>query len=443
MKTKTKMKNSMLLILIFILISLRCDTTEPPPIILSDNSVANSILLKVEWTDMHRIKLKWNKSPKDTLMSFIYRLTQTDELGNKTTKEFTNIKIDTSYISGEPDSLLQGKRYWYKVEGFNKDNKLKDTSKTIEAKTLNPTSHDIIWQIDTLGQPGNFLNDVWGFDESNVYAIGAINMAEGITSIIKWDGVKWNYHSWPEGGASGIFGFSSNDIWIVGDYSNRGFIGHFNGTSWTEYRSDYFLARGDTVYPLRAVWGSSPDNVWAVGDKGTIIRWDGSEWKKTASPIDIRLNDILGVSSREIYAISISITNQSKLIRYDGNTWEDVTLLLPNYPRSFTSLWFDRSGSGYLVGNNITTFQRGTFNTSSFRPDRFLLAVQGKNSVDVIAVGQTGRVIHFNGIGWSNYPELWDANIGNELRGIYMGENKIIIVGKISAGAIIIKGERL
>lgn len=431
----------LILILIFILISVRCDTTEPP-IIPPDESVANTIVLTVEWTDLHRIKVRWNKSTKDTIMSFTYRLTQTDEQGNKTIKDFTNIIFDTSYTAGVPDSLPQGKRYWFRVEGLNKENKLKDTSRTIEAITLSPTSHDIVWTIDTLGQPGNFLNDVWGLDENNVYAVGAINMYEGITSVIKWDGVKWNYHSWPEGGASGIFGFSPNDIWIVGDYSNRGFIGHFNGTSWTEYRSEYFLSRGDTVYPLRSVWGSAPNDVWAVGDKGTIIRWDGSEWKKTSSPTDLRLNDVWGVSSREIYTLSISITNQSKLIRYNGSSWEDITSLLPNHPRSFTSLWFDRSGSGFLVGNNITVHQEGTFTASSFLPDRFLLAVHGISPVDVLAAGQTGRVVHFNGVGWSNYPELWDQNIGNELRGIYMGQTKIFIIGKIFGGAIIIKGER-
>lgn len=268
-------------------------------------------------------------------------------------------------------------------------------------------------------------------------------MLEGVTSVIKWDGEKWNYHSWPEGGAYGIWGFSENNIFIVGEYSNRGFIGHFNGLTWTEYRSEYFLSKGDTVYPLRSVWGSSPDDVWAVGDFGTIVHWDEVEWRKVESPTTDVLNDIWGTGPNNIYAIGISISNQSKLLHYDGLSWKDITNQLPNYPRSFTSLWFSDDSNGFLAGNNITLYNGINFFTSDFMPDRFLLAVRGRNYADVIASGQTGRVYHFNGIEWNSYPELWDPNIGNELRGIYIDNNLIFLVGKIFGGAIIIKGERL
>ena len=30
--------------------------------------------------------------------------------------------------------------------------------------------------------------------------------------------------------------------------------------------------------PLRAVWGRSPENVWAVGDEGAIAFFDGKAW---------------------------------------------------------------------------------------------------------------------------------------------------------------------
>ena len=421
-----------------------CNTTEPlPPPPPNGTTVHNTINLSVEWTDLNRIKLKWNISERDTLNTYRYELNRKDENGVEVTKNFFISGTDTSYIDGEVDSLASGKNFIYKVRGFDSNNKLIDTSKTITAKTLSPTSHNITWTIDTLGQPGDLgLLDIWGLDENNIWAVGGITLLQGGTNVLKWDGTKWNYHSWPEGGARGIWGFSDNDIWTVGDYANRGFIGHFNGTGWTEYRDNYFLAREDTVYPLYSIWGSSPDNVWAVGDKGTIIHWDGVEWQKVQSPVNLILYDIWGTAQNNIYAIHISVSQQSRLIHYDGNSWIEITNQLPTGERNFTSLWFDNGGTGYLVGNNVLYYNGTVFNRIEINQDKFLLRVRGRNSTDVFTVGQKGRVHHFNGLDWTTYPELFDETPGMELRGVYVTETTVFAVGIINNGSIIYRGVR-
>ncbi len=35
---------------------------------------------------------------------------------------------------------------------------------------------------------------------------------------------------------------------------------------------------------LYGVWGAAPDDVWAVGDHGTVIHWNGSDWSVTPVP---------------------------------------------------------------------------------------------------------------------------------------------------------------
>jgi hypothetical protein len=307
-------------------------------------------------------------------------------------------------------------------------------------QTLSPTSHNISWQIDTLGQPGDFLYDVWGLDENNIWAVGAVHMQQGLTAIIKWDGTKWNYHTWPEGGTKGIWGFSENNIWTVGDYTNRGFIGHYNGTIWTEYRDDYFLSKGDTVYPLYSVWGSSPDNVWAVGDQGTIIHWDGVEWRKIASPVNLLLYDVWGSSASNVYAVRFSLSQNSQLIHFDGIEWTEITNQLPSGERNFTSLWFDKSGTGYIVGNNVLHYSGGVFSRIEINQDKFLLRVRGSNSTDVFTVGQKGRVYNFNGRDWATYPELFDESPGMELKGVFTLQTTVFTVGLTNNGAIIYRG---
>ncbi|MDP2302252.1 MAG: hypothetical protein Q8N03_07505 [Ignavibacteria bacterium] len=298
----TKLLVIILLPLLFTAVS--CNKpTEPPPV--DDKPIVkNTIVLKTEWQDLNRICIKFNKALDDTASLYKYTIKRKREIGEEQIIAIFNIYgRDTLYIDGATDTLEMGKIYTYRITAEDKEEKLKDTSNTITTATLSPTSHDIVWQIDTLGQPGNFLNDVWGIDENNVYAIGYVQMPEGPTGVIKWDGNNWNVFPSFAGIKQGIYGFDENNIFIVGEYTNRGVVGIWNGTNWAEYRDDYFLNRGDTVYPLRSVWGSSPEDVWAVGGSGTIIHWDGVEWKKVQG-IERRytLWAVSGRSSNEVFA---------------------------------------------------------------------------------------------------------------------------------------------
>jgi hypothetical protein len=78
---------------------------------------------------------------------------------------------------------------------------------------------------------------------------------------------------------------------------------------------------------VNAVWGSSANDVWAVGRKLTqtalsafIMHYDGTRWSD-ATPanvesLDIELYGILGISQRDIW-----IYGYENAIHYDGNQW--------------------------------------------------------------------------------------------------------------------------
>jgi len=415
---------------------IQCDTTEPPPPPDGDK-IKNTIAITTLWQDLNKIAINFTRSQLDTNRTFTYKLKRKNPTGSETQFLFMLLGTDTTFID---ENLNRGMEYAYRAEAEEQEGKTIDTSKSLLVTTLDTTSHNINWTIDTLGQPGDFLYDIWGLDESNVYAVGFVELQSGNSSIIKWDGIEWRAFTNVGGVKYGIFGFSEASIFVVGESSNRGIVAIWNGSQWTEYRSDYFLARGDTVYPLRSVWGSSPDDVWAVGDQGTIIHWNGSEWRKVQSPINLILYDVWGTSSDNIYAIHISLSQQSQLIHYQGNSWTNITNQLPTGERNFTSLWFDKGGTGYIVGNNVLFYDGGTFNRIVINQDKFLLRVRGRNSTDVFAVGQKGRVHHFNGTDWMTYPELFDESPGMELRGVYVTETTVFAVGIINNGSIIYRG---
>jgi hypothetical protein len=402
--------------------------------------VANTITLSVEWTDLYRINIKWNKAKADTLEPFTYRLTQTDVQGNKTTKDFTNVNIDTNYTAGEPDSLLQGTRYWYKVEGFNKENKLKDTSKTIEAKTLSPTSHDIVWRIDTLGQPGNFLYDVWGLNENCVYAVGGVTLPEGRSGVIKWDGEKWNPLPSFEGTKVGIFGFAENDFWVVtGD--TYGKAAHWNGSVWEEY--SFYPPPVDTVWGLRSVWGSSPSDVWAVGDFGTIIHWDGVEWRKVNAGITTPITDVWGTFANETYLICYDniTTGTSAIYKYDGSVWQKMsTIGVFNYGGS--TVWKSPGGKLLAGGRSLLEFAGNSYQEIFIKgKTRGIVKIRGSNINNIFTAGTFGEITHFDGLNWKDIEDFEVPNGRYRiLYSVWCSEHKVLIVGVDENRAIIING---
>jgi hypothetical protein len=72
-----------------------------------------------------------------------------------------------------------------------------------------------------------------------------------------------------------------------------------------------------TNVTLRDVWGSSSSDVFAVGDNGTILHFDGSRWSAMSSPTADTLRGISGTSPDNVYASG----DNGTALRYDGTTW--------------------------------------------------------------------------------------------------------------------------
>ncbi|MEK6676757.1 MAG: hypothetical protein AABZ47_14025 [Planctomycetota bacterium] len=78
----------------------------------------------------------------------------------------------------------------------------------------------------------------------------------------------------------GVWGSASDNIWAVGglltDQQFGGTIWHFDGTSWLiQDLSQQFPDGFATVFKI---WGRSPNEVYAVGAAGLILRFDGVAW---------------------------------------------------------------------------------------------------------------------------------------------------------------------
>ena len=102
-------------------------------------------------------------------------------------KEYTIKRNDSTIINGwmidneeivTDENLEPNTQYTYKAYSKN------DESEIVTATTMDTTSHDFTWTIDTLGIYGSSLRDVAIIDENNICVGGEINVNEhGLIAI--------------------------------------------------------------------------------------------------------------------------------------------------------------------------------------------------------------------------------------------------------------------
>ena len=74
--------------------------------------------------------------------------------------------------------------------------------------------------------------------------------------------------------------------------------------------------QGNTLY---SVWGSSATDIFAVGECGTIIHYDGTNWTVMYSTTYNNLCGIWGYSSGELYAVG-----WGTILRYTDRKWSEI-----------------------------------------------------------------------------------------------------------------------
>src|SRR5512138_2875912 len=74
---------------------------------------------------------------------------------------------------------------------------------------------------------------------------------------------------------------------------------------------------------LLGVWGTAPDDVWAVGgnpDESLILHNDGTGWTRQVMSGTSRLWNTYGFSGNDVYAVG----ERGLILHFDGNTWTRI-----------------------------------------------------------------------------------------------------------------------
>jgi hypothetical protein len=338
---------------------------------------------------------------------------------------------------------------------------VKDHSETIDKSdwlsvtTMDTTSHDFTWIVDVLGENGIFW-DVWAFAEDNVWAVGFVYPKWGDSEVhncYKWDGSQWL----PQGIISNywkvhlysIFTFSENDIWANSSYPQ-----HSTDSIYYLY---HLYDMGLDVEPINDCWGTSSNDMYFVGNSGTIVHYDGQSFTKMTSPTDRDLLHIDGcvdsqTGETRMWAGGWSYSESGSLIEYKDGKWE-LIWDEGNYRDSESD--FFGIGGIFIPNDKYVIINVGEYSmahTEIHRQDDFnsycltYSDIHGSRSIygnainDFFEVGD-GHIIHYNG----KTTKKWDSASSNyRLRGINQTGDTVFIVGEnmINQNAIVIRGKR-
>jgi len=321
---------------------------------------------------------------------------------------------------------------------------------------LDTTSHDFMWEIDTLGGYGSYLKDVAIIDENNVWVVGNIETDSTDYSGAVWNGESWQMiileNEWGIIHPTGIWAFDESDIWIV----NGCGIYHWDGDTLTMgWECNW---QSGELGVVSTVWGSSPDNIFFVGNDGTIVHYDGASFQRMESATDVDLQDIEGTAEGEyIFALGWEQSGENTVLEYTGDTWYEIyynELYLPTdntYGRvSAVSLFGDTAYFATKAGLWKYNFlsQSSTI-LSSYIVKTYgldIIDISGDNENDIMMVSLGARILHFNGISWYRNEIITDT-FGFQnvyLKGGDIYEDLAVAVGYCCGGnhSIVVRGIR-
>lgn len=196
----------------------------------------------------------------------------------------------------------------------------------------------------------------------------------------------------------GVWGAASDDIWAVGDY---GTIMHYDGLTW-----QLALRAGTlTTQDFYAVYGVSATDIWAVGAAGTLAHYDGKAW--TLSPdsgakTSQLLRGVWGSGPQDFWAVG----NSGTILRYDRNGWANASIMTPVPTNIYYSIWGSAADDIWAVGTGgIIMRWNGTIWApapgSASVTTTTLYAIRGSARDNIWATGSGTTRIRYNGNAWA------------------------------------------
>jgi hypothetical protein len=328
-----------------------------------------------------------------------------------------------------------------------------DTCDTV--RKSDTTSHEFAWTEYTIPTESS-LRGVWVFDSNTIYVTGA--------QPYEWKGNAWQKLDVRDTRGPVIytaectmFCFSPKNFWIV----------HSDGAYRVQDSSGFLRAKDIRLEPLgvlkypedgamRAAWGTSSSDMFLAGDKGTIVHFDGLKWTKFPKVTAENLQQVWGTSSNDVWACGWNQTTAaSVLVHYDGSAWKDIPIdhLGVGFGKDamITTWSIDSGGKSTFYGAGghfyrklpddswkVDSLSNG-LGGGAFNP---IYSIRGNSPIDVMLLGGSGYLTHWNGKSWKDYGLYNYARPSYDTWSLSMRGNTAAIVGYRDGQGYVAVGSR-
>ena len=191
-----------------------------------------------------------------------------------------------------------------------------------------------------------YLEGVAGLANGTVVSVGyAGNRAVIFTRMPSSDPWVFNQVTLP-GAATGkkFYSLSFTDpsnprsgAWVVGGSADGSGNVVFRATDITNPDSWSQMTVPATP-PLHSVYAATGGEIWAVGEQGTILYYNGSSWSIQASGVTTNIHSISGSAANDIWTVGDTRMSaggmRGMILHYNGSAWEDKTAANPDSGRS-------------------------------------------------------------------------------------------------------------
>jgi hypothetical protein len=283
--------------------------------------------------------------------------------------------------------------------------------------TLNTdgSATELIWHFDGItwaivhendDVPGAFVWTLSASAPDDVWVVGASFRNEGFA--LRWDGTAFRR----EPGLPGLFaveriGGGHFALGLEGEVLHR----RLGEAAWRA------LSPGPRV-ALKGTWGSAPTNMWAVGEAGTIVHYDGRGVAQVPSGVSTTLNDVGGAGAANVWAVGAA----GVALRLVGCSWAPLATgttaeLHAVFAADAGEAWFGGDGATLLrvAGADVTPA-----GVPGLPPESAIRDIHGVAADDIWLVASrfasggapTTFLSHFDGATWSAAQPL-DIQSGN------------------------------
>lgn len=158
----------------------------------------------------------------------------------------------------------------------------------------------------------------WGSGANDVWFAGD----EGL--VVHWDGSVLSPPVAAFGTTDSFYavgGTSAHDVWLVSAVGSANRFHHYDGHTWTTVFTDVA-----GTLPVTGLYVATPTDAWAVGvEGGPAYHFDGSTWSRADATATHALESSLGIwgsDPNDIWAVG----QNGSVRHYQGTTWNAVPL---------------------------------------------------------------------------------------------------------------------